>query len=512
MTEQLGLLGLIERAYSGSEGNIPELELDPSRFGFPGRKRFVRITVLPLRDEGGAIHHIVISHEDISERKLAEDQLRHLSLHDALTGLANRTLCLDRIHRAGQRSKRRGGYAYAVLYVNLDRFNVVNDSLGHSVGDQVLREAAQRLQSCVGELDTVARVGSDEFAVLLEEVESPRAVIRMAKGIREAMSRPFLHAQGQVELSASIGVEMRPVAGADACDLLRNANIAMRRARVRGRNRLKVFTSGQLDHAVEMLILENDMDRGVERNEFFLLYQPIVSMPDRALYGFEVLCRWKHPERGLIMPGEFIPVAEETGKIVRLGSWILREACRFMVDLGRELPGAERCALSVNVSARQLPDPGFVSLVEKALEESRFPVRQLKLEITETTLMQTQASILHKLRQLRSLGVGFSVDDFGTGYSSMSYLTRLPLDRLKVDLSFVRMMEASQEDREIVKTIIRLAHGLGLKVVAEGVETPSQEALLARLGCEYCQGYLYAKPLTAEGVRKFLGKHGPPPA
>ncbi len=442
---------------------------------------------------------------DITDRKRMENQLRYQAMHDPLTGLSNRTLCLDRISRALERARRRSNYYYAVIFLDLDRFKVINDSLGHTLGDQLLIETSHRLLECVRDLDTVSRFGGDEYIVLLEELGSPRKAIQVVKRMRQALRRPYTLDNHEVQLTASIGIVLGPTDFKKPEDILQYANIAMHRAKSKGRDRFKVFTSKLLDHAIQQMALENHMERAMAEGQFFLHYQPIIRMGEGSrLYGFEALARWDHPSRGIIPPDEFIPVAEETGMIMDLGLWVLAQAARTMVQWMEAHPRARDLILSVNISGRQFSQHDLASKIRRLLDQIGLPPHQLKLEITETALMENAATAVDTLRQLKQLGVTLSIDDFGTGYSSMSYLQRLPLDNLKIDLSFVQMLDLAPENIEIVKAIINLAHSLELEVVAEGVERVTHQEILTGLDCDYCQGYLYARPMKAEDAEDFI--------
>ncbi len=446
-----------------------------------------------------------ISLRDITERKEMEIQLRHLALHDPLTGLANRTLCLDRIHQAMERGRRRKPYSFSVVFLDLDRFKVLNDSLGHAFGDQVLISVAEVLRGSIRSFDTVSRFGGDEFVILLEELSSPRETIQAVQRIRQALRQPFILGGHEIQLTASMGITLGAQETDNPADLLRNANIAMHQAKKAGRNRFKAFTQGMLDRASRLLVLETDLRRAIGRGEFYLVYQPIVRLDGHAtLQGFEALIRWNHPRRGLISPGEFIPVAEESGLIVDIGVWVLREACLTLQGWREDTVLARDLIMSVNLSPRQFSDPTLVEAIKAVLAETGLPPKALKLEITESAIMDNATSAVDKLRRLKALGMALSIDDFGTGYSSMSSLQQFPLDTLKIDLSFVQRMEIGPEGLEIVKAIISLAHSLQLQVIAEGVERESQRDLLRGLSCEFAQGYLYAKPLPADQAWDYL--------
>ncbi|MDO9630779.1 MAG: bifunctional diguanylate cyclase/phosphodiesterase [Humidesulfovibrio sp.] len=443
--------------------------------------------------------------QDRSESKLMETRLRHLTQQDPLTGIANRPTCLERIGIALQRAKRRPDYRHAIIYIDLDRFKNINDTLGHHAGDTVLVDTARRLRACVRELDTVARIGSDEFVVLMEEFDTYKRPIQAIKRIRKALAEPFVVEGENVFVTASIGLALGQDLAGSAEEALRNANLAMHHAKALGRNRIKSFTQSLLRQTMSVVRLETDMDRGLARGEFFLEFQPILQLgKNRQLFGFEALARWRHPERGLIMPGEFIPVAEDSGKVVELGYWALREASRILTKWRERYPHMQDAMMSVNLSPQQVPKADFLPRMREILSDTRLPAKNLKLEVTETALMQSGSTVLSKLHELRDMGVSFSVDDFGTGYSSLAYLTRLPLDHLKIDLSFVRMIETGKDNLEIVRAIIQLATSLRMDVVAEGVENANQHDILTNLGCEFFQGYLFSRPLSEERAEAFL--------
>ncbi|MDQ7830783.1 MAG: EAL domain-containing protein [Desulfovibrionaceae bacterium] len=460
------------------------------------------------RDEAGRPVRVVGTHLDITARKEMEDRLRHMALHDALTGLANRTLCLERIERAVARAKRHTDAKFAVLFIDLDRFKVINDSLGHHFGDEVIIRIGDRIRRCVRETDTVARLGGDEFLVVLEDLDSGRIPVQAIKRIRQAICEPIVWEGRSIQVTASIGAELWAGLRADAQEVIRNADLAMHWAKAKGRNRFKVFTERLFRHAVTRMTLERDMNYGLQSGEFFLVFQPIVELgadggQDR-IRGLEALMRWRHPERGLISPAEFIPIAEETGKIRELTSLALTLACGTLAAWRSRLPGAADLYMAVNISAKDLLRSDLASMARHVLEVHGLPPDRLRLEVTETAVMQVGGASTALLAELTALGVRLSLDDFGTGYSSMSHLSRLPVDILKIDLGFVRMMDHGPRHLEIVKTIVDLAHNLGMRVVAEGVEHPRQRETLLGLGCEYCQGYLFARPAPADDMEALL--------
>lgn len=441
---------------------------------------------------------------DITPRKVMERQLAHQQLHDPLTGLPNRNMCMNNVSKALERAKRRQEYQYAVLFVDVDRFKTYNDSLGHRNGDKLLTEIAGRLLDSVRTLDTVSRLGSDEFLVLLEEINSPKEAVMILKRIRRNIQKP-IHVDGhELLVTVSIGVVVNDHGADTAEDLVRNAELAVRRSKQVGQNRFKVFKPQLLDQAMKVLTIENDLRRGIANNELFLQYQPILTLQEEKLIGFEALVRWRHPDKGIVPPNEFIPVAEETMLINDLGFWVLENACRTLSQWRADIPQAKDVVVTVNISSRQFQQPDIVEKVKRLLDEHDLPPNRLKLELTETTVMLRPESAKEMLMQLSFLGVNTSIDDFGTGYSSMSYLQKFPLDHLKIDLSFVRNIHTKQESQEIIKGIISLAHALRMEVIAEGVELEVQRDILAGLKCEYGQGYLYSKPLSEEDVPDFI--------
>jgi len=463
-----------------------------------GRERWVNMRLRRVYDHKGEYLGLRASCRDFTDRKLLEMRLQHEAFHDPLTGLPNRSLCLDRITQALERSKRRDNYHYAVVFMDLDRFKIINDSLGHNVGDQLLVHVSRLLQENVRSLDTVSRLGGDEFVILLEEISSIREGIRIVKRLRNAVQTPCSLSGHDVHVTASIGIVLSPALYDRPEDLLRNANIAMHRAKELGRNRFKVFHSRMLEDAVRQMHLEHDLRRAMERNEFTLLYQPILSLHDGGITGLEALLRWRHPKRGLVEPAEFIEIAEDTGILVPLGEWVLREACTRMAAWQQEVPETRDLTMSVNLSRKQLRHPALLYRLADILEETGLPPRSLKLEVPENALMDNPEVAVVMLGRLKALGVQLSIDDFGAGYSSLSYLQRFPIDTLKVDRGFIGRMNQSKGNREVVRAVIALAHGLNLDVVAEGVEAEEQRVVLADLNCESGQGYLFSRPLDEE--------------
>jgi diguanylate cyclase (GGDEF)-like protein/PAS domain S-box-containing protein len=442
---------------------------------------------------------------DITERKEAEEQLIFDALHDSLTGLPNRTLFMDRLEHAVNRERRLNEYMFAVLFLDMDRFKVLNDSLGHTLGDRLLIAVSQRLGESLRPGDTVARLGGDEFAVLLEDLTDREEAIQIAERIQGKLSRSFNLNGQEVFTSASIGIAFSTTGYDQPDHLLRNADIAMYYSKSNGGAHCEIFDTGMYAHAVARLRLETDLRQALKQNEFVLHYQPIVSMETGRITGLEALVRWRHPDRDLIYPDEFIPTAEETGLIVNLGDWVLQEACRQLQIWDKKFPAKLPLTVSVNISSKQLL-PNLLEHIKRVLQETELEPNRLVLEITESMIMENAELATPLLLLLKNMDVKLHIDDFGTGYSSLSYLHDFPVDVLKIDRSFVTRLGFNGENMEIVRTITTLAHSLNMDVIAEGVETESQLAQLKALNCEYVQGYLFSKPLNSEGVEDLLRK------
>jgi len=461
----------------------------------------------PLLDPTGQVVGAISFVQDITERTQVEKQLLQSAFFDALTGLPNRAFFSDRLHQAATRAKRQGDRLFAVLFLDLDRFKVVNDSLGHMTGDQLLIEVAQRLQACLGPDDTLAHLSGDEFAILLENIQEIDDAISMAERVQEAVKVPFNLNGHEVFTTLSIGIALSTIDYQKPDNLLRDADTAMYRAKSLGKARYEIFTLAMHVHAVTLLQLESDLRRAMRRQEFRVHYQPIVALESNKVIGFEALARWQHPTRGLVSPAEFIPVAEETNLIVPIGWWVLEAACQQMRSWQTQFPTTASWAMSVNLSGKQIAQPDFVERIHQILSATGLSPQCLKLEITESVLMQNPEVITALFLQLRDLGIRLSIDDFGTGYSSLAYLHHFPIDTLKIDRSFVKSVDTDVEKLAIIRTIVTLAWNLGMDVIAEGVETAKQLAQLKALNCEAGQGYFFAKPMDDEAAATFIQTH-----
>jgi diguanylate cyclase (GGDEF)-like protein/PAS domain S-box-containing protein len=468
-----------------------------------GTFRWMLSRGVAVRDASGTSYRMAGSQTDVTNRKVAEERLLHEAIHDPLTGLPNRALFMDLLSRSVARGLRRRDYLFAVLFLDVDRFKVINDSLGHVVGDQLLVAIAGRLLECVRPGDTVARLGGDEFTVLLEDISDESDATRVAERIHKELGAPFTLEGHEVFSSASIGIALSAT-GYDVPDhILRDADTAMYRAKAAGKARHEVFDQRMHTRAMAVLRLETDLRRALDRNEFRVHYQPIVCFETSRIVGCEALLRWQHPERGLLTPGDFMAVAEETGLIVPIGRWALAEACRQVRVWHGNRPARDPLVLCVNLSTRQFGQPDLRGSIQRTLEETGLPSACLKLEITEAVMMRYGESARSTLAQLRELGTELYIDDFGTGYSSFGVLTRIPVSSLKIDPSFVAGL-GRNGGREIVRTIVTLAHNLELDVIAEGVETREQLERLKALRCDRGQGSLFSPPLEAAAMTELL--------
>ncbi|HEY0009904.1 MAG TPA: EAL domain-containing protein [Tepidisphaeraceae bacterium] len=482
----------------------------------PTERRWYVVRVSRFTGEGPL--RVVVSHENVTQRREAVDKLRHDALHDGLTGLPNRTLFHERVGRCLAQARRDPHYHFAVLFMDLDRFKIVNDSLGHAAGDRLLTTVAQRLRECLRESDTVvssdtrdddesdpvvARLGGDEFTVLLDGLRTPGDAARVAQRLLAAVCQPVAFAGHELEITASIGIVAGNADYASEKDVLRDADAAMYKAKEAGKNRFAIFDESLHAAAVARLEMESDLRHAVERNELLLHYQPIVSLQTKKLKGFEALVRWQRNGR-LISPGEFIPLAEDIGLIVPIGAWIMQQACRQLADWQSRFPDAASMSMSINLSRRQLIDPDLVPMVNRILKTTGVNPESVILEITESVIMDDQDGARAVLTALKATGVRLSMDDFGTGYSSLSCLHRFPLSELKVDRGFIADLQGKRGAAAVVHAVIGLAHNLGLVVVAEGLEKLEHVAFLQAMDCDYGQGYLFAKPLEAERAQALI--------
>lgn len=453
-----------------------------------------------------AVGGLVCNMRDITERLAAEQQLKHGAYHDSLTDLANRPAFLEHLQRALAKAVRNEDYGFAVLFLDVDRFKVVNDSLGHISGDRLLVQVAERLLSCMRTTDVAARLGGDEFAVLVEDLDLPGAATRVAERIQAALSRPFVVAGSEIFTSVSIGIALSNAGYTQPDDALRDADTAMYRAKGQGKGRYAIFDSHMHELVVGQLQMETDLRRAIERNELLLYYQPLVSLQNGQVVGFEALLRWQHPERGLVPPGDFIPLAEETDLIIEIGWWVLREACRWMRSWQIESSVGRRLSINVNLSARQFAQPNLVEHIEQILKETGLDPRCLKLEITETTIVENGETAIQMLSRLKELKVQLHVDDFGTGYSSLAYLHRFPIDALKIDRTFVQNLGKSEEALEISRAVIALARNMRMEPIAEGIESPEQLQMLMELGCTFGQGFYFSRPLPSVEAKSLFDR------
>src|SRR5215212_3391143 len=452
---------------------------------------------------GAALHEeeIACFAIDLSHNKQTQEKLNHLAYHDAVTDLPNQVLFKDRLKQAIALS-RRSDQMQAVLMLNVDRFKTINDSLGYMAGDRLLQSVAQRLTSCVRESDTVARFGADEFAILLTQIPRAQDAGNVARAIKQSLSQAFIFDDQEIFVSSSIGISLYPQDGRDTAGLLKTASVALDRAKTQGGNNFQLYTAGGTTRALKQLVLESNLRSGLDRSEFFIQYQPQVDVRGFHLVGMEALVRWQHPSLGLLYPGEFITLAEESGMIILLGDFVMRTACaQNKVWQDRGLPPMR---LSVNFSARQFQQATFITDVEHILKETNLDPRWLELELTESSIMKDPEEAIEKLHELKLMGINVAIDDFGTGYSSLNYLKRFPIDTLKIDKTFVSDVCKDPHDTAIVRAIIDLGHALDMTVIAEGVETKEQLQYLSALDCDVVQGFLFSKALSTKAFEELL--------
>ena len=501
-TEDLG--SDLTSLYSLIEGRLMTSQIEKRYRHRAGQDVWVLQSASLVRDMENKPLHFIFQIQDITDRKQAEEKIHYAAFHDALTGLPNRILLNDRLSIAVERARRHADYQFAVLFIDLDRFKIVNDSLGHQYGDELLVQVSKRLRECVRAVDTVARLGGDEFAILLDGIEGVENAAPTAERIQEQLTAPFSLLGHEVFISGSIGIAFSRNGYTQPEDVLRDSDTAMYRAKSNGKARHEFFDQSMHSQALEQLQLENDLRRAIERREFQVYYQPIVSLSDQQIRGFEALVRWHHPQRGLVPPVEFVPFAEETGMITLIGLFVMSEACRQIAEWQRQFPAQQSLTISVNLSPRQLKEADVAERIGLILRESGLHPSCLRLEITEGLVMENTERAAQILASLKALGVQLSLDDFGTGYSSLSYLHRFPFDILKVDRSFVMRLGQDQSSNRIIKTILLLASEMNMSVVAEGVETVSQLEYLCQMGCPSGQGYLFSKPVPGPDAEALL--------
>ena len=486
------------------KGHVAGYQTEKRYIHKSGHEVWTLLSVSPVRDPETQSLRAIFQIQDITDCKRAEAQLVHDAFHDGLTGLPNRALFIDHLRLAVARSGRKECPLFSVLFLDLDRFKVVNDSLGHLVGDKLLMAMAQRLESCLRPGDTIARLGGDEFTILLEDLKTNNEAIHVAERIQRELSKPFELDGRPISTSASIGIAPSTIGYEQPEDILRDADTAMYYAKSGGGSCHQVFEKSMHTRAVKLLQMQSDLRHAIENDELFVEYQPIVSLETFRITGFEALARWKHKEHGFINPGQFIPVAEETGLIIPLGEWILRQACAKTREWQEQYPMDAPLTISVNLSGKQFAQPDLIEQIEKTLQETNLAPTALKLEITESAMVENEEAASAMLRRLRMVGVGLSIDDFGTGYSSLSSLHRFPISTLKIDASFVRRMSGQNENTEIVRTIMSLAENLGMDVTAEGVETLEQVTKLRTFGCKKGQGFFFSRPVSATNAEALL--------
>ena len=479
------------------EGTTSNFEIEYRIRHFSGNYLWMMAKGLAIRTSSGRATRFAGSQTDVSERKSNEEQMIYDALHDTLTSIPNRTLLLDRIRQSLVRRKRYPKTSFAIIFIDLDRFRLVNESLGHIHGDELLQLISARLKETIPIGDTVARLGGDEFSVLLQDIDSVRDVEVIAKDIQNSFSKPFFLGDKEVFASASMGIAHSDNNYKTPEEILRDSELAMYRAKRGGKSQSIVFQPQFRQSSLSPIDLDTDLRRALDRDEMELHYQPIISMRDRTISGFEALLRWSHRSRGVISPNEFIPLAEETGLIYDLGQWVLGKACKQIAAWNKSKEKEDQLEISINLSSRQFSDPNLVEGIVENIEKSGFNAEFLKIEITESALMQNAQRSVSMLNQLKDLNIKVCVDDFGTGYSSLSYLHTFPIDTLKIDRSFVHDMSRNFRNMEIIRTIIMLAHNLKLDVIAEGVETGEQDAQLSALGCQFAQGFYFSRPLNS---------------
>ncbi|HEY0428456.1 MAG TPA: EAL domain-containing protein [Pyrinomonadaceae bacterium] len=507
-TEDLG--NTLVRIHELLSGKIQNCQMEQRYIHKNGETVWAAWSVSTASDAASERPNLIFQLQDITARKSAEEKLQFEATHDALTGLPNRAFFMSRLENALKKVHETPNYKVSILFIDLDRFKVVNDSLGHFIGDQLLVGIADRLRDCLRPADIVARLGGDEFTILVEGNHHPGEVIRIAERVKEKFAKPFDLSGQEVYSSASIGILHNSEKHLIPADMMRDADTAMYQAKRAGKARHEVFNEGMHKAVKETLLLENDLRRAIERQELVVYYQPIHSLDSRRVLGFEALARWNHPELGVLSPNKFIPLAEEIGLIDSLGEHIMHLACSQMCILKDKLDDISQYILSVNLSCKQFEQPDLVNRIKQILNETGFPPDKLKLEITESVFFKYEDKAVKMLDQLCELGIEINIDDFGTGYSNLSYLMQLPISTLKIDRSFIEPIKQEGDNVEIVQTIIMLAKNLGMKVIAEGIETEYQIEQLMKFKCEIGQGYFFSRPMRFEDLETFLSARREP--
>ena len=484
------------------EGSTPHFESEYRMLHKDHTYRWMLCRGLAVQDANGRAHRMAGSQTDITDRKMIEEKLFYEASHDSLTGLPNRALFLDHLDHSIKLAKRYQDYLFAVLFLDLDHFKTINDSLGHQIGDQLLIEISRRLEACIRPVDTVARLGGDEFAIILDHIKTIKDVMTVVDRIEQTLALPFNLNGYEVSTTVSIGITLSTAGYEHSEDALRHADKAMYRAKKNGRARHELFNASMYANIVAHLQLEAELQQAVTRREFRMYYQPIVSLDIGKITGVEVFLRWQHPKRGLVCPAEFIPLAEETGLIVPISAWLMQNACT-QNKIWQET-GHSQLHLAINLSALEFKHPNLSKQIQNVLKETHMAAQTLEVEITETTAMENLDLTVETLNKLSAIGLQISLDDFGTGHFSLGRLKRLPINALKIDRSFIKDMTSNPDDAAIIRAIIAMAHNLKLQVIAEGAETEEQLSLLKAQQCDKFQGYLFSHPVPAEAFTKLL--------
>ena len=483
-------------------GKNPHFDCEYQILNKQGHYKWVHVRGLAIRDEQDQAIRIAGSQADIHDHYMAQTQLAHNALHDGMTGLPNRTLLMDRLNQVLKTLSRNPTQQCAILFLDLDRFKLINDSLGHAAGDELLIEVSQRLKSCVRKEDTVARLGGDEFVILLQKIKAADEVRIVANRILNVLKKVVYIKEHEIFTSASIGIAIGDQAQQSSEELLQNADTAMYQAKRLGKNQYAIYGKSMKGQSIQKLTLESDLQRAIQNHEFQLFYQAILDLKTQEILGFEALIRWNHPTRGMVSPNDFIPIAEDTGLIIPMGWWVIETACQQLKDWTYKYPN-HPLYISINISNRQFLDTNFIETIQTIIKQHQIPHNTLKLEITEGVAMHNPKAVAQKLERLQDLGIQLMMDDFGTGYSSLAYLQTFSINTLKIDRSFINSM-LQDHGIEIVRTIIHMAHNLNMDVVAEGVENETQAQSLKQLGCEYAQGYYFSKPIDVDTIETSL--------